>query len=459
MLTVALLVWIASALPVVQIMTPAPNQTLQVIKTPTPTLVPVTIIQPAKTGTPKATTVVLTKAPTTPVPVHTAGPVATTTLKPASTQGITTAGRTTAATPPIGGLRPAGTPGILAPATTPAGGPPGSTGSYSTGPKAAAGGDGSGASFTGASPQLAAVIAETFNEEKLHSGTLQGVAITKIETAHAPGEPAASAEGTGRYNADVTAVKKGDPSLGCEDDTVVISLRNMQPESPVAGRLVTTGSTLMFTDPSIRQISFGEDTMTITSLRHAKLFGILDLQYTEVSTITPEGPAITDKPFWLALATGEPRRFTPEEERCRQYGTNQPVFDETQAAMTPGIIPTPTHEYQINEIEVPCPADRECQPNAWLNCVNNCLAQHPFSNETENLQIITYCEDVSSTFDYSCCYTRCMHSGGDPAQMSETALAFKESSCTSECQFKFDAWLIKQVEEQRSENVASITRI
>ena len=427
MVTVALLVWTATALPVIQTMTPAPNQTMQMVTTPTPTLVLVTTAQPTLTSTPKATTAVSTMVPATPRPIQTAGPAVTGSREPASTQGITTAGAAGTATPTVGGFRPGGTPVILATATTTAGGSLGSTGSYSTGPKAAAGKDGSPASFAALSPRLAAAIAGTFNEEKLKAASLQGVEVTVdvtgISNQSLALKPSIDGGGDERYDAAVTATKKGNPSLGCEDDSIRISLRNMQPESTVAGLLVSGGSKLMFSDPSIRQINFGGDTMTIESVRHAKFLGIIDIDYTALSKIGPSGMVETGRPFWLVLATGEPRQFTPQEERCRRYDPNQPVGETATAAMTPKVTPTPAPDNQADNLLV-CPSDPECNPEMFVRCYNECMNSPVEPNQSFD------CYYRSYDFEHNCCSSRCYISNAGDSIADQVAL----ETCLMQCQ-------------------------
>ena len=469
-LSVILLLLIVStpafALPVVQNMTPA--GTPRVIQTPTPAPTPVATVHtvtPHTTVTTFKMTSVATPVPTatvvttysvqtvqqTHLPAVTGTPVIVTT-KTGSSGAVT---GTPYSTGFVSG--PAGTPRVVETPTA-TGGVSGTRPAISgTGQQSAAGGTGAGASFAGDSPKLAAAIAGTFNQSRLHQGSLQDVFVTSVGTSRASGSGTGVASaGAERFDADVTAVKKGDLMNNCPDDTITIHLRGMDPASPVAGRIATGGSQLIFSDPSIRTIDIGNGMMTIESARHVKLFGILDLQYIEVSTITPAGPTKIDKPFWVGLPGAQPQASVAGSNPCAG-----PVMGRHDAGITPGITPTPAPEYQAaGEIEYPCPVDPACYPETAARCYAECIERFPVSTEEQRLENQTLCQRASYSFDYNCCIDSCMHSGTtDPSQLPEDQFALKAQGCREECLFKLAHLILTDVAERQSQNVGQITRI
>jgi hypothetical protein len=466
-----LLVFVIPAFALTVVPTMSPAGTPRVIQTPTPAPTTVATVQTVQTVKPQ-TTVTTVKMTTvaTPVPTATMVPVSTVksitqTYTPAKTGTpviINTQGSSGAVTgiPYSTGFvsGPAGTPWIIETPTA--------TGkvtvtrpSFSgTGQQATAGGSGAGASFAGDSPALAAAIAGTFNQSRLHQASLQDVEIVSVGTSRSSaGSGTNAVSGTGEsYDVDMTAVKKGDLSNNCPDDTINIRLRGMDPASPVAGEIATGGSQLIFSDPSIRTINIANGMMTIGSLRHAKLFGILDLQYTEVSTITPAGPTKIDRPFWAGLPGAQPQVSVAGSDPCAGQ-----AMGRQDSGMTPGVTPTPAPEYHATgEIEYPCPVDPACYPETAARCYNECIERFPVSTEEQRRENQTLCKRASYSFDYNCCIDSCMHSGTtDPSQLPEDQFALKAQGCRDECLFKLAHLILTDVAEQQSQNVGQITRI
>ncbi|OPX61800.1 MULTISPECIES: hypothetical protein [unclassified Methanoregula] len=460
---------------VIQTTTPVPTPigTVQTVKTPatvattTPAPTPVATLQPTQTMKPQTTvttvkmTTVATLAPTatmvpaspaqtirqTYTPVMTGSPVIVKTTPLTTRTAAGTPRTTTTVSGPAGTLQGMGT-------GTPAGGIGGTRPTPSaTGPQPAAGGSGAGASPAGDSPALAAAIAGTFNQSRLHHGLLEDVYLTSVGTsrASAAGAGAASA-GADLYDADVTAVKKGDLQNNCPDDTIRIRLRGMDPASPVAGKIATGGTQLVFSDPSIRTINIGNGMMTIESLRHVKLFGILDLGYTEVSTISPEGPVKIDRPFWAGLPGAQPQAAVSGTDPCAG-----PAMGRQGSGITPGVTPTPAPEYQTSEVEITCPCDPVCQPGAYQKCHDDCLSQ--FSGEYLEFRFGTYCKDRCYVFDYECCFNSCMHNGTDPSRLPDLQYAARETGCNSECREKLLQSILKDAAEDQTDNVFQVTRV
>lgn len=457
---------------VIQTTTPVPSPvgTVQTVNTPlaTPTTIPVptpaATLQTTQTLRPQATmtTVRMTTA-ATPAPTATtvpASPVMTIrqTYTPVMT-GSPFIRETT--TPPTGmatgapqttGLvsGTAGTPRVIETPTDVGGF--GGTGPtfYGTVSQGTSGGPGTGLSSAGESPELAAAIAGSFNQSRMHQASLQDVYLTSVGTSLASGSGAIAASGgAGLYDADVTTVKKGDLMNNCPDDTIHISLHGMDPASPVAGQIVTGGSQLVFGDPSIRTVEIGNGEMKIASLRRAKLFGLVDLEYTEVSTITPAGMKKIDKPFWTALASEQPWTSSPRGGLCAGQTMGRQDSGMT-TGLTPGITPTPTPEYGVNEVDQPCPVDPDCYPEAAARCYAECTEQFPVSTEDQRLENETVCKRASYAFDLNCCISKCL-GVRDQAE----AVSF----CNSKCLFELAISITKGLEEQHTKNVGRISRI
>lgn len=467
---------------------PSPSGTVQTVNTPIPiaTATPV----PSPVGT--VQTVNTATATTTPVPTPVATLQTTQTLMPQAT--MTTVKMTTAATPgatapmvpvstvmtirqtyttvmtgsPVirettlrttglstGTVRDtAGTP-VNVGTTSTTGGIGGTRPTfYGTVPPGTSVGMGSGLSSQGESPELAAAIAGSFSQSRMHQESLQDVFLTSVGTSVASGSGtgAASSEGA-LYDADVTAVKKGDLQNNCPDDTITIRLRGMDPAGPVAGQIVTGGSQLVFGDPSIRTVEIGNREMKIASIRHVKLFGIVDLQYTEVSTITPDGPTKIDRPFWAGLPGVQPQGVSVA-------GSNPcagQAMGRHGSGMTPGVTQTPAPEYHTSEVEITCPCDPVCQPGAYQKCHDDCLSQ--FSGDYLEFRLGEYCRDRCYTFDLNCCITTCMHNGTDPSRLPEDQYMYKQQGCTAECRDKLAQSILRDVTERSTENVAQVTRV
>jgi hypothetical protein len=456
-------------IPVIAITLVQTTGTPRVIQTTTPVPTPVATVQTVHTTItpqPTMTTVKMTTV-ATPVPTATMVPVSTIktvqqTYTPVMTGSpviMETTPRptgTAVGTPRITGIvsGPAGTPQVMKTSTS-VGGATGTQPTFSgTGQQAIAAGAGTPGSLMGSSLQFEAGIISTFNTSRLHQASLQGAELTEVSSAPSSGTGTGSvAGGIASYDADVTAARKGDVSNNCPDDIISIHLRNMSPDSPVAGRVVVGGSQLMFSDPSIQTVEIRDGILKIASLRHAKLFGIVDLKYTEVSTISPDSPVRTDKPFWLAVASEQPRSIAAEDNPCAEQALGQ-----QNAGMTPGVTPTPKPEYQANEVAIICPCGPVCEPEAYQYCHNACLSQFPGENALS--QTDEYCRDVCYEFDYNCCINSCMHAGGgDPAQLSADQFAFKEQDCRAECQYKWALSILKEMYERQSSNVAQMTRV
>jgi hypothetical protein len=369
------------------------------------------------------------------------------TVSPAYTPVVTGTPRTTGI---ISG--PAGTPRIIETPTA-TGGIGGTRPTLSTtGPQATAGGSGAGVSPAGDSPVLAATIAGTFNHSRLHQASLQDVYLTSVGTSRSSGSGAGAASAGGeRFDADVTAVRKGDLMNNCPDDTISIKLRGMDPASPVAGQIVTGGSQLVFGDSSIRTVEIGNGEMKIASLRHAKLFGILNLQYTEVSTISPSGPVKIDKPFWVGLPGTQLQASVSGNDPCAGQ-----AMGRQGSGMTPGVTPTMAPDYQVNEVEITCPCDKLCQPEAYQRCYDTCLSQFP--GEYNWFQYGEYCNKLCYRFDLNCCFDSCMHSGTDPAQLADDQFALKSQGCRAECDYKLALSILQDVAERQSQTVGQIMR-
>lgn len=447
----------------------SPAGTVQTVNTPittattTPVPTPAATLQTTQTLRPQATltTVRMTTA-ATPAPTATFVPASTVrTIRQTYTSVMTGSPAIRETTPPPTGMA-TGTPRITGIVSGTAGTPviigtTSATGGisgihptfYGSVPRGTSGGPGAFLSSTGESPELASAIAGSFNQSRMHQASLQDVYLTSVGTSLASGSGAgAVSAGAGLYDADVTAVKKGDLKNNCPDDTISIKLRGMDPASPVAGTIASDGSQLIFSDPSIRTINIGNGMMTIESLRHAKLFGIFDLQYAEVSTITPESPVKIDRPFWVGLPGAQPQVSIAGDDPCAE-----PAMNRQGSGLTPGVTPTPAPEYGVNEVELSCPADPGCYPELAARCYQECLAQQNYSDYAGQVRAEVTCWEQSyDEVSYDCCIQQCIReaSGRDQNAADQTSSDFERMDCIQKCEWNLALSILKETKEQQT---------
>jgi hypothetical protein len=283
----------------------------------------------------------------------------------------------------------------------------------------------------------------------MHQASLKDVYLTSVGTSPASGSGTGTASsGGGLYDADVTAVKKGDLQNNCPDDTITIRLRGMDPAGPVAGQIVTGGSQLVFGDPSIRTVEIGNGEMKIASIRHAKLFGIFDLHYTEVSTITPGGPTKIDRPFWVGLPGAQPQVSVAGDDPCAG-----PSMGRQGSGLTPGVTPTPAPEYGANEIELSCPVDPGCWPELAARCYQECLAQQQYSDYAGQVRAEVTCRGQSyDEVSYECCKQQCIREASDRVQNAadQTSSDIERMACIQNCEWKLALSILKETKEEQT---------
>ncbi|MDP3565004.1 MAG: hypothetical protein Q8R70_11000 [Methanoregula sp.] len=96
------------------------------------------------------------------------------------------------------------------------------------------------------------------------------------------------------------------------DKPETVSVNGEEEDEPFVGGLLVgeaarlqTLAALREGDPTIRNISGDENTVTVESERHAKVLGLFSIPYTQTVTVNRKGILTFDDPWWLIVAQPE----------------------------------------------------------------------------------------------------------------------------------------------------------